>query len=175
MNKALLVAADLLLAGSASLLEANRADLARARSEKMGDAALDRLALDDRRIASMAAGLRQVAALNDPVGEVIEGGVRPNGLKIERVLGPSRGDRDHLREPSQRDQRCGRPVPQVRQRGLPRAGRRRRSSPTGPSWRCCGDALSKVGLAEDGVLLVEDTSHETALQFSCACAARSIV
>ena len=87
-DQALLAAADLLVAGSATLLRANRADLDRARANDLGAAALDRLTLDEGRIESMAAGLRGVATLADPVGEVVDGWVRPNGLRVQRVRVP---------------------------------------------------------------------------------------
>jgi glutamate-5-semialdehyde dehydrogenase len=72
----------------ATVLEANRADLERARSAGLTRAFLDRLALTDSRIEEMAAGLRQVAALPDPVGETVEVWRRPSGLEIARVRVP---------------------------------------------------------------------------------------
>jgi glutamate-5-semialdehyde dehydrogenase len=72
----------------ATVVEANRADLERARSAGVTRAFLDRLALTDSRIEEMAAGLRQVAALNDPVGETVEVWRRPSGLEIARVRVP---------------------------------------------------------------------------------------
>src|SRR3989440_4484233 len=73
---------------TAALLEANRADLARARAQGVTRAFLDRLTLTDSRIDEMAAGLRQIAALPDPVGTVVESWRRPNGLEISRVRVP---------------------------------------------------------------------------------------
>jgi glutamate-5-semialdehyde dehydrogenase len=73
---------------AATLLDANRADLERARSRGLTRAFLDRLTLTDGRIEEMAAGLRQVAALPDPVGEVVETWRRPSGLEISRVRVP---------------------------------------------------------------------------------------
>jgi glutamate-5-semialdehyde dehydrogenase len=72
----------------ATVLEANRADLDRARSAGFSRAFLDRLALTDSRVEEMAAGLRQVAALPDPVGETVEVWRRPSGLEIARVRVP---------------------------------------------------------------------------------------
>jgi glutamate-5-semialdehyde dehydrogenase len=57
-------------------------DLARAESAGMAAPAQDRLRLTEARVRAMAAGLRSVAALADPVGEVVEGWVRPNGLRV---------------------------------------------------------------------------------------------
>ncbi|MGH8927162.1 MAG: glutamate-5-semialdehyde dehydrogenase [Acidimicrobiia bacterium] len=87
-NQALEAAADALIAAQPELLAANRADLAQAESEGISGALLDRLRLGDARIAGMAAGLRKVANLADPIGEVTDGFVRPNGLKMTRVRVP---------------------------------------------------------------------------------------
>lgn len=87
-NEALFAAADALVASSAAILEANAADIRRAESEGVSPTVVDRLRLDDKRVASMAGGLRQVASLADPVGEVVDGWVRPNGLRISRVRVP---------------------------------------------------------------------------------------
>lgn len=72
----------------AMILEANRADLDRARSRGYSRAFLDRLTLTEARIEEMAAGLRQVAALPDPVGKTVEVWRRPNGIEIARVRVP---------------------------------------------------------------------------------------
>ena len=71
-----------------TVLEANRADLDRARGAGLNRAFLDRLALTDARLEEMAGALRQVAALPDPVGETIEVWRRPTGLEIARVRVP---------------------------------------------------------------------------------------
>jgi glutamate-5-semialdehyde dehydrogenase len=67
---------------------ANAIDLSRAREAGQTEALLDRLRLDEKRIASVAKALREVAALPDPVGEVVESWERPNGLRVERVRAP---------------------------------------------------------------------------------------
>src|SRR5206468_9741590 len=72
-DAALLAMADALVAESAAVLAANREDLDRGREGGLSEAILDRLALDEKRIGAMADGLRQVAALPDPVGEVLRG------------------------------------------------------------------------------------------------------
>ncbi|HEY5014351.1 MAG TPA: gamma-glutamyl-phosphate reductase, partial [Acidimicrobiia bacterium] len=87
-NAALLTAADLLLDRAAEIVAANAADLEAAAAGGMEAGPLDRLRLTDARIAGMANGLRTVAALPDPVGEVLDGWRRPNGLLIERVRVP---------------------------------------------------------------------------------------
>jgi glutamate-5-semialdehyde dehydrogenase len=71
-----------------AVLQANRADLKRARGEGHPRAFLDRLTLTDTRIEGMVAGIRQVAALPDPVGETVRGWRRPNGIEIAKVRVP---------------------------------------------------------------------------------------
>ena len=73
---------------TAAIIEANRADLERGRAAGLTRAFLDRLTLIDARIAEMAGGLRQIAALPDPVGETVEAWRRPNGIEIARVRVP---------------------------------------------------------------------------------------
>jgi len=70
------------------ILDANRADLTRARSAGLTSAFMDRLTLSESRVEEMAAGLRQVAALPDPVGETVEAWRRPTGVEISRVRVP---------------------------------------------------------------------------------------
>src|SRR4029434_10672924 len=70
------------------VLDANRSDLARARSAGRAAPFMDRLTLPESRLEEMAAGLRQVAALPDPVGETVEAWRRPNGMEISRVRVP---------------------------------------------------------------------------------------
>lgn len=81
-NRGLVSAADALWDGADDIISANEADLARARAAGMNQGLLDRLALSRQRIEAMADGLRQVAALDDPVGEVADMKQRPNGLRI---------------------------------------------------------------------------------------------
>ncbi len=87
-DEALLAAADLLMARGDAIIEANFVDVARAESVGMEAALIDRLRLDVGRIEGMANGLAQVASLRDPVGEISQGWVRPNGLRIEQVRVP---------------------------------------------------------------------------------------
>jgi len=87
-DDALHIAADLIDRRSDAILSANATDVALAIAHGADDTSLDRLRLDADRVAAMAAGLRDVAALPDPVGEVVEGWVRPNGLRVERVRIP---------------------------------------------------------------------------------------
>ena len=81
-NAALLAAADLLVDRTAELLAANRLDIEAAETAGMEPGPLDRLRLTEDRIVGMADGLRAVAALPDPIGEILDGWRRPNGLRI---------------------------------------------------------------------------------------------
>src|SRR5690606_24305287 len=74
-NEALRAAADLLEARSAEIIEANAADVAAAEADGATATVVDRLRLDESKVSAMAAGLRQVASLADPVGEVLDGWV----------------------------------------------------------------------------------------------------
>ena len=85
-NRALIRMAGSLKAKSKEILLANKKDLAKARG--LSKAMRDRLSLNEARIRLMADSLREVAGLKDPVGEVIEGGLRPNGLWIQKVRVP---------------------------------------------------------------------------------------
>ena len=87
-NKVLVSMADSLEFGRREILNANAKDLKSARSAGISGALLDRLLLDSKRIGEMAEGLREVARLPDPVGEVITEWTRPNGLKIRKVRVP---------------------------------------------------------------------------------------
>ena len=87
-NGALLRMADALIASSASIMEANERDLRRGRENGTSASLLDRLALNESRIAGMADGLRQIAELPDPVGDKLVSFSRPNGLLVEQVRVP---------------------------------------------------------------------------------------
>jgi glutamate-5-semialdehyde dehydrogenase len=87
-NDALTQMARALEEKTPALLEANRADLERARAGGHPRAFLDRLTLTETRVEEMARGLREIAALPDPVGDVVEAWRRPNGLEISRVRVP---------------------------------------------------------------------------------------
>src|SRR5687768_11066441 len=87
-DDALHIAADLLQERSEDILTGNAEDVIRAERSGTTATVVDRLRLDERRIGSMASGLREVAGLPDPVGQVVEGWTRPNGLRIEKVRVP---------------------------------------------------------------------------------------
>ncbi len=87
-NAALEAIAAALGTRAEEILAANERDMQLARQADIGDALLDRLRLDEARIAAIAAAVRQVAALGDPVGELIEGRRLPNGLDVRKVRVP---------------------------------------------------------------------------------------
>lgn len=87
-NKALLAMADALEAGAAEILAANAKDMEAGSANNMKESMLDRLALSQVRINAMAEGLRQVAQLEDPVGNVLDGRRLPNGLTVTKVRVP---------------------------------------------------------------------------------------
>lgn len=87
-DKALLAMAQAIEEKEEEILRANEEDLKAAREGGMKPSLLDRLALSRSRIAAMAEGIRQVAAQQDPIGEILEGSVRPNGMRIRRVRVP---------------------------------------------------------------------------------------
>ncbi len=73
---------------SAAIRDANAIDLESGAESGLSSAMLDRLSLDEKRISAMAKGLREVAALPDPVGRILDSRVRPNGLKLEKIATP---------------------------------------------------------------------------------------
>ncbi|HTL17970.1 MAG TPA: glutamate-5-semialdehyde dehydrogenase [Patescibacteria group bacterium] len=87
-NACLVAMADALETHAPRIKEANSLDLKTAAEMGLSAAMLDRLKLDDKRIAAMAAGLREVAALADPVGKILDERIRPNGLKLQKVTTP---------------------------------------------------------------------------------------
>lgn len=87
-NQALFAMADALQANQAEIIAANAIDLENGRNIGLSAALLERLSLDEKRVADMAQGLREIAALPDPVGEVLGMTRRPNGLEVGRVRTP---------------------------------------------------------------------------------------
>src|SRR5215213_8853259 len=87
-DAALLAIADALVERTPEILAANAQDLEAGREAGLSDALMDRLMLDEARIAGIAAGTRAIAALPDPVGEVLDGQRLPNGLDVRRVRVP---------------------------------------------------------------------------------------
>ncbi len=163
-DEALLTAAELLETRAGDILAANALDVAGAEDAGIPAGLVDRLRLTDARVAGMASGLRQVAGLSDPVGEVLDGWVRPNGLRISRVRVPL-GVVAIIYE--------SRPNVTSDAAGLclksGNAAFLRGSSTAIHSNLAIAevlrDAVAKSGLPEDAVIVVDDTSREAAVTF----------
>jgi glutamate-5-semialdehyde dehydrogenase len=157
---ALTAAADLVLERGLEILHANTADVDAAAG--LDATALDRLRLDEGRLAGMAGGLRQVAALPDPLGEVIDGWRRPNGLELRRVRVPLGvvaiiyENRPNVT--SDAAGICVKSGNAALLRGSSSALRTNRAIVD-----VLRDAMTKAGLPADAVLLVDDTSHDGAV------------
>lgn len=87
-NELLIACADALIQNQDAILKANESDLINGQQKGMSQGLLDRLRLDEKRISAMAEGIRQIADLQDPIGEVMDSFERPNGLKISKVRVP---------------------------------------------------------------------------------------
>jgi glutamate-5-semialdehyde dehydrogenase len=157
-------AADLLLERSADILDANATDIQRAGQSGTTATVIDRLRLTPARVEAMAAGLRKVAALADPVGEVIDGWVRPNGLRIRRVrvplgvVGIIYENRPNVT--SDAAALCIKSGNVAFLRGS--------SGAISSNVAIAGvlrEGVGKAGLPEDAVVLVTDTSRESAVEF----------
>ncbi|HEV8298446.1 MAG TPA: glutamate-5-semialdehyde dehydrogenase [Acidimicrobiales bacterium] len=163
-NAALLGAADLLVARAPEILEANQRDLETAESSGATATQIDRLRLTEKKLEGMGDGLRQVAALPDPVGEVTAGWVRPNGLRVSKVRVPL-GVVAIIYE--------NRPNVTSDAAGLClKAGNAaflRGSSGAIESNKAIAavlrEAIAKAGLPADAVILIEDTRYEAAVEF----------
>lgn len=163
-DDALHAAADLLVGATPAILAANAVDVERAEGEGAAPTVVDRLRLDAGRVEAMAAGLRQVAGLPDPVGEVTAGWTRPNGLRITKVRVPL-GVVGIIYE--------NRPNVTSDAFGLclksGNAAFLRGSSGAITSNTAIAvvlrKGLAKAGLPEDAMVLVEDTSRESAVAF----------
>ncbi|MBI2708648.1 MAG: glutamate-5-semialdehyde dehydrogenase [Actinobacteria bacterium] len=163
-DSALHAAADLLVARADEVLTANVEDIARAEAGGVSPTVIDRLRLDERRVQAMAGGLRQVASLPDPVGEVVDGWVRPNGLSVSRVRVPLGvvaiiyENRPNVT--SDAAGLCLKAGNAAFLRGS--SGAIRSNTVVAGALR---EACVKAGLPDDAVVLVEDTSREAAVAF----------
>jgi glutamate-5-semialdehyde dehydrogenase len=163
-DAALLAGADLLVERTDDLLAANAEDVQREQGAGASPTVVDRLRLSPDRVAGMAGGLRQVAALPDPIGEISQGWTRPNGLRIAKVRVPL-GVVAIIYE--------NRPNVTSDAFGLClKAGNaaflRGSSGAIRSNIAVAGvlrEALAKSGLPEDSLVLVEDTSREAAVEF----------
>jgi glutamate-5-semialdehyde dehydrogenase len=156
-------AADLLTQRAGEILAANAADLEAAAAGGMDPGPLDRLRLTEARITGMASGLRQVAGLADPVGEILDGWRRPNGLEIQRVRVPL-GVVAIIYEnrPNVTSDAAGLCLKSGNAALL-----RGSSSALRSNVAIAGllrEGAGKAGLPEDSVILVEDVSHEAAVE-----------
>jgi len=163
-DAALLGAADLLVERTAELLGANAEDVAREEAAGVGATVIDRLRLTAARVEGMAGGLRQVAALPDPVGGITEGWRRPNGLRIHKVRVPL-GVVAIIYEnrPNVTSDAFGLCLKSGNAAFL-----RGSSGAIRSNMAIAGvlrEALAKAGLPEDALVLVEDTSREAAVEF----------
>ncbi len=163
-NDALHASADLLEFRAAEILAANAEDVSASAADGASASVLDRLTLTDAKIAGMAGGLRQVAGLPDPVGEVLDGWVRPNGLRITRVrvplgvIGIIYENRPNVT--SDAFGLCLKAGNVAFLRGS--SGAIRSNLAIAAVLR---EALAKSGLPEDGLVMVDDVSREAAVAF----------
>ena len=162
-NDALYAMADSLIKNSQVIIEANKKDLEASRAKGTSESMLDRLALNAARIEGMANGLRQVAALEDPVGEVLGMWTRPNGLQIGKkrvpmgVIGIIYEARPNVT--SDAAGLCFKSGNAVILRGGSEAINSNKAIA-----EALREGLKSVGLVEDAVQLVEDTSREVATE-----------
>ena len=162
-NDALYAMADFLIKNSQVIIEANKKDLEASRTKGTSESMLDRLALNAARIEGMANGLRQVASLEDPVGEVLGMWTRPNGLQIGKkrvpmgVIGIIYEARPNVT--SDAAGLCFKSGNAVILRGGSEAINSNKAIA-----EALREGLKSVGLVEDAVQLVEDTSREVATE-----------
>jgi glutamate-5-semialdehyde dehydrogenase len=163
-DEALRAAADLLVERSADVIDMNAVDLARAEEAGATAAVVDRLRLTTARVESMAEGLRKVAVLPDPVGEVTDGWVRPNGLRIRRVrvplgvVGIIYENRPNVT--SDAAALCVKSGNVAFLRGSSGAISSNRAIAA-----VLREGVAKAGLPADSVVLVDDVSRESAVEF----------
>jgi glutamate-5-semialdehyde dehydrogenase len=163
-DAALEAAADLLVQHSAEILDANAADVSRAEGAGTAPTVVDRLRLSPARVEAMAAGLRQVAALPDPVGEVVRGWTRPNGLAIEQVRVPL-GVVAIIYEnrPNVTSDAFGLCLKSGNAAFLRGSGAALASNLAVAA--ALREGLDKAGLPADALVLVDDVRHEAAVEF----------
>ena len=163
-NETLRTTADCLVAATQEILDANLTDIERARAANTPETVIDRLRLDTSRVEAMADGLRKLIQLPDPVGMITESWTRPNGLEIQKAQVPL-GVVAIIYE--------NRPNVTSDAFGLclksGNAAFLRGSSAAIDSNIAIASALregiAKAGLPEDALVLVTDTSHDTAIEF----------
>lgn len=163
-NQALLAVADKLLEKQAELIRANEKDMENGRANHMPEGLLDRLCINEMRIAQMAEGLRQIVSLEDPIGEVISMKKRPNELRIGKkrvplgVIGIIYESRPNVTADA--FGLCFKTGNVVILRGGKDAIHSNLAIVT-----CIQEALKEQGLPKEAISLITDTSHETAKEF----------
>jgi len=165
-NNALLAMAEELLAGQEDILAANALDLEAARGT-VSEVMLDRLALSPERIAGMAEGMRQVAALPDPVGQVLRRVERPNGLVIERTAVPMGVIAIIYESRPNVTSDAAALALKAGSACVLRGGKEAHRSAVA-IVKCLKRGLERVGLPADALALVEDTSRASANELMCA-------
>ena len=163
-DAALSAAADVLMQRADDVLGANAEDVARAEAGGTPTAVVDRLRLTPARVDAMADGLRQVAVLPDPVGEVVAGWTRPNGLAIEKVRVPL-GVVAIIYEnrPNVTSDAFGLCLKSGNAAFLRGSGAALASNVAIAA--ALREGLGKAGLPADALVLVEDVRHEAAVEF----------
>ncbi|HTJ77103.1 MAG TPA: glutamate-5-semialdehyde dehydrogenase [Acidimicrobiales bacterium] len=163
-DAALLAAADVLVQRVPEILAANESDVGRAEAAGTTATVVDRLRLSAARVEAMADGLRQVAALPDPVGEVVAGWARPNGLVIEKVRVPL-GVVAIIYEnrPNVTSDAFGLCLKSGNAAFLRGSGAALASNMAVAA--ALREGLDKAGLPADALVLVEDVRHEAAVEF----------
>jgi glutamate-5-semialdehyde dehydrogenase len=163
-DAALAAAADLIVRAGDDLMAANAEDVARAERSDTSPTVVDRLRLTPARVETMAEGLRQVAALPDPVGEVVDGWVRPNGLRVSRVRVPL-GVVGIIYEnrPNVTSDAAGLCLKSGNAAFLRGSSAAIRSNQAVAGL--LREGIAKAGLPPDAVVLVEDGSRESAREF----------
>jgi len=163
-DAALEAAADVLVRRTAEILDANADDVARAEGSGTATTVVDRLRLSPARVEGMAAGLRQVAALPDPVGEIVDGWTRPNGLVIQRVRVPL-GVVAIIYEnrPNVTSDAFGLCLKSGNAAFLRGSGAALSSNLAVAA--ALREGLDKAGLPTDALVLVDDVRHEAAVEF----------
>jgi len=158
-DAALLSMADAIEAQAEPLKQANTQDIAAGEAAGLSAAMIDRLRLTDKRIAAMADGLRQVAALPDPVGALLGGAVRPNGLRITKVRVPLgvvaiiyESRPNVTADAAALCLKAGNAV-------ILRGGKEALESNTA-IWRVLQGGLRSAGLPADAVILIETTDRD---------------
>jgi len=163
-DAALAAAADLLVQHTPAILEANATDVDRAEASGTAATVVDRLRLTAARVEAMADGLRQVAALPDPVGEVVGGWTRPNGLLIEKVRVPL-GVVAIIYEnrPNVTSDAFGLCLKSGNAAFLRGSGAALASNLAVAA--ALREGLEKAGLPADALVLVDDVRHQAAVEF----------